>query len=105
MIVEYIRYALKTHTGDELIAAYEAAGPHLAASPECLSYELSQCDEDATQFVLRIEWTSAEGHTKGFRGGPHFRPFLTAIRPFFPEIAEMRHYMPTQVSARRQANA
>ena len=34
------------------------------------------------QFILRIEWTSADGHMQGFRKSPQFPPFLAAIRPF-----------------------
>ena len=33
----------------------------------------------------------------GFRRGPHFPPFLAAIRPFIGEIEEMRHYGLTPV--------
>ena len=29
---------------------------------------------------------------QGFRHGPHFPPFLAEVRPFIPDIAEMRHY-------------
>jgi quinol monooxygenase YgiN len=78
-----------------LVAAYTEAGRHLAAAPECLGYELTQCAEDANSFILRIHWTSVDAHMNGFRRGPHFPPFLTAIQPFIPEIAEMRHYRPT----------
>ncbi|MCB1955942.1 MAG: antibiotic biosynthesis monooxygenase [Rhodocyclaceae bacterium] len=92
MIVEYIRYSLGTHTPGELMEAYAAAGAFLSAAPECLGFELTQCAEDAQAFVLRIEWTSADGHLLGFRKGPHFPPFLAAIRAFVPEISEMRHY-------------
>jgi hypothetical protein len=31
---------------------------------------------------------------QGFRRGPHFPPFLGLVRPFIPDIAEMRHYAP-----------
>ncbi|MGK6320294.1 putative quinol monooxygenase [Sphingomonas sp. DT-204] len=92
MAIEYIRYTLVEHEPAELIAAYEEACKHLGAAPECLAYELAQCDEEPKSFILRIEWTSAEAHTQGFRRGPHFPQFLTAIRAFVPEIAEMRHY-------------
>ena len=100
MIVEYIRYALTEHAPEELIVAYALAARHLDATPECLGYELSQCDDDAKSFILRIRWTSAEGHMKDFRGGPQFRPFLAAIRAFMPEIAEMRHYTPTAIATK-----
>jgi quinol monooxygenase YgiN len=98
MIVEYIRYRLEQHEPAEFVAAYEIAGSHLRAAPECLSYEVAQCDEQPATFVVRIQWTSASGHMEGFRRGPNFPPFLTAIRPFIPEIEEMRHYTPSQVS-------
>ena len=97
MTVEYIRYMLTNHTPDALVAAYQQAAEHLKAAPECVAFELSQCDEEPASFILRIHWTSADGHMKGFRGGPNFPPFLAAIRPFIPEITEMRHYSRTSV--------
>lgn len=101
MIVEYIRYQLKTHTAAELIAAYGEASEFLRASPHCLAYELTACSEDPAALVVRIEWTDADGHIKGFRTSAEFRPFLRLIRPFFGEIAEMRHYELSDVAWRR----
>lgn len=102
MIVEYIRYELTTHSTAELIAAYEQAAPHLRAAPECLGFELSLCEEAPNSAVLRINWQSTDAHIQGFRRGPNFPPFLTAIRPFVGEIAEMRHYAPTPVQWTRE---
>ena len=99
MIVEYIRYMLTTHEPVALIDAYRTAGEHLKAAPECVEYELTQCTDDPRSLILRIRWQSAEAHTAGFRRGPNFPPFLDAIRPFVQEIAEMRHYVPTQVQS------
>jgi quinol monooxygenase YgiN len=75
MTVEYIRYALTQHRPDELVAAYAAASRHLKDASECLGFELSQCSEDSTQFILRIDWVSAAAHTEQFRQGPHFLSF------------------------------
>ncbi len=97
MIVEYIRYELRQHTPMELIDAYRRAGEHLAAAPECLAYELTQCEEAQNALILRIEWISTDAHLQGFRKGPHFAPFLAEIRSFIGEIAEMRHYQATPV--------
>jgi heme-degrading monooxygenase HmoA len=99
MIVEYIRYALNEHGGDELVAAYGRAQQQLDASPNALAWELASCAEDPSAYVLRIEWDSAEGHMDGFRKGPHFAAFLSEIRPFIGEIVEMRHYEPTPVAS------
>jgi heme-degrading monooxygenase HmoA len=97
MTIEYIRYALQNHFPDELVSAYTEAGKHLSAAPECLGFDLTQCEEEPNSFILRIHWMSTEKHLQGFRLGPNFPPFLAAIRDFVPEIAEMRHYGPTGV--------
>ena len=101
MIREYIRYELKTHSAEELIAAYRAAGEHLQASPQCLGYELTRCADAEASVIMRILWTSARDHMDGFRKGPNFSPFLALIRPFIGEIAEMRHYEETGVAWQR----
>lgn len=98
MIVEYIRYVLTHHTASELIEAYKIAADALRASPECLGYDLAACAEAPNTLILRITWTSIEDHMNGFRKGPHFPPFFAAVRPFFDEIAEMRHYTLTEVA-------
>ena len=98
MIVEYIRYTIPEEGRDAFVDAYERAAKALAASPHCLTYELSACDEDPSQYVLRIEWDSSEGHLGGFRRSEHFRAFLPHIQPYIKAIAEMRHYTPTRVA-------
>ena len=99
MIVEYIRYTLAAHDGDDLVAAYEQAQDQLRASPNALAWELTRCTDDPASYILRIEWDSAEGHMQGFRKGPLFPRFLAAIRPFIGEITEMRHYERTAVAS------
>jgi quinol monooxygenase YgiN len=98
MIVEYIRYEVSDAEG--LLRAYEAARVALDSSAHCLAYELSRCTEEPKSFILRIEWDSAEGHLQGFRKSPEFAGFLAAVRPFMPDIREMRHYEVTSVARR-----
>jgi quinol monooxygenase YgiN len=101
MIVEYVRYTIPAERRDAFEAGYGSAAASLDASPHCRSYELARCAEDTTQYVLRIEWDSAEGHMQGFRGSPEFRTFFAAIRPFVGDIAEMRHYELPAVRGRK----
>jgi quinol monooxygenase YgiN len=102
MIVEYIRYTVPDEAGRAaLVAAYDTARVSLEASSHCLAYELTQCDEDPNNFVLRIEWDSADGHLKGFRSSQEFRTFYQAVAPFVPQIVEMRHYRRTHLAWRR----
>ena len=92
MIVEYVRYAIPPERRTAFEADYATAAEALRASRHCEAYELSRCTDDPTQYVLRIEWDSADGHVQGFRRSPEFRRFLAAIRPYVADIAEMRHY-------------
>jgi len=101
MTIEYIRYDLVAHEAEEFLHAYGVAADALRAAPECMAFELAQCEEAPRSFVLRIEWQSTAAHLQGFRKGPHFPPFLAAIKPFVGEIAEMRHYSPTPLVFRR----
>ncbi|MBC7921610.1 MAG: antibiotic biosynthesis monooxygenase [Ferruginibacter sp.] len=98
MIVEYIRYQVVPEQREALVAAYQQAAAQLDAAPECLRYELSECEEEAGNFILRIEWESTQAHLQGFRPGPHFAAFFAAVRGFYASIQEMRHYRPTAVS-------
>lgn len=98
MTIEYIRYDLAAHRPEELVNAYAIAADALRAAPECLAFDLAQCAEAPSSFILRIQWQSTAAHLDGFRKGPHFPPFLAAIKPFIGEIAEMRHYTPTALT-------
>lgn len=97
MTVEYIRYAIDESRRAAFEAAYAAAQESLRASPHCLGWNLARCVEDPGQYILRIEWDSAEGHLQGFRRSPEFRAFFAAIGPYVGDIQEMRHYDPTAV--------
>jgi quinol monooxygenase YgiN len=97
MIVEYVRYAIAPERAEDFVGAYELASESLRASAHCLGYELSRCSEAPASFVLRILWDSEEGHMRGFRRSPEFKPFFSAIQPFVENIEEMRHYARTTV--------
>lgn len=101
MIVEYIRYAIAADRRDAFEHAYAAASAALEASAHCRTYDLARCVDDPTQYVLRIEWDSVEGHMQGFRESPEFGAFFAAVHPFVGNIAEMRHYEPTPVQGRK----
>lgn len=92
MIVEYIRYRVPAARDAAFFAAYERASAALQASPVCLAYELTRCEEAPDHYILRIEWTSTADHLERFRGSPEFRTFFQAVRPFVDDIEEMRHY-------------
>lgn len=102
MVIEYIRYKVESSQRESLIAAYTEAAAQLDASPYCLAYELTECEEEAGQFMLRIEWTSTEEHLLGFRKSELFPSFFASVKGFFTNIQEMRHYRPTLVQGKNR---
>ncbi len=92
MIVEYIRYTIPPEQREAFIRDYAAAKEPLLRSPFALNCEISQCSEEVSQFIVRIEWTSADDHLQKFRASAKFREFLPLIRPYITMIDEMRHY-------------
>jgi heme-degrading monooxygenase HmoA len=95
VVVEYIRYTIDDARAPAFEEAYTRSGEALKASPHCEQYEVSRCGEDPTQYVVRIEWDSEEGHLTGFRHSSEFRSFFEAVGPFLHDIDEMRHYRVT----------
>jgi|TARA_R110001599_G_scaffold82062_3_gene221147 quinol monooxygenase YgiN len=92
MIVEYLRYTVEADRADGFVEAYDKASEPLLASPYCQSFDLSRSVDDPTQFILRIEWSSAEDHMQKFRKSEEFKTFFAFVKPFYDDIAEMRHY-------------
>lgn len=104
MIVEYIRYHIDEDRRQAFEDGYATAQAALQSSSHCLGWELARCTEDSSHYILRIEWDSAEGHLQGFRRSPKFPTFFAAIRPFFDDIQEMRHYDLTDIRGTKTAS-
>lgn len=101
MSIEYIRYKVLNEQRQEFIDAYKDASRELDASVFCIAYELTECEEETGQFILRIEWTSTDEHLQGFRKSELFPLFFAKIKPYFENIQEMRHYKVTAVTGRK----
>src|SRR3954447_23084437 len=98
MIVEYIRYRIAEERQDACLADDGRAAQVLARADQCVDYELSRSVDEPACHVLRITWTSAEDHLQGFRDGDLVPGLPAAIRPYLPDIEEMRHYERTSVT-------
>ena len=98
MVVEYTRYRIARDRHAAFLQGYGDAQEFLAASPNCISYELTHCTEEPERFVLRIEWISQERHLQGFRQEPNFKRLFALVQPFISDIEEMQHYELTDVS-------
>jgi len=105
MMNEYIRYRIPAEPRTAFLSDYTRATEYLRASPVCLGYELSQCEEEQDCFVLRIVWQSTADHLGEFRGSAEFQGFLRPIKPYIPNIEEMRNYAFTLIRWNRDRTA
>ncbi|HEV2635999.1 MAG TPA: antibiotic biosynthesis monooxygenase family protein [Actinocrinis sp.] len=101
MVVEYIRYTVPPERTEEFEEAYRKGGLVLDADEHCLRYEVARGVEEPEHYTVRIEWDSVTGHEQGFRTSAGFTDFFAAVRPFFNQIQEMKHY---EVRATGSAN-
>lgn len=92
MLIEYIRYTIEDKRQSQFVSAYKKGAIPLLKSDYCLAYDLCQCVEEKSQFIVRIHWTSAEDHMKKFRSSIEFKDFYAHIKDFVSDIDEMRHY-------------
>ena len=99
MVVEYIRYGVSAEQHDEFENAWSEAQNALEDAPECLAYEVAHGIEEPEHYIVRIEWKSLKEHEQGFRQSPGFGPFFAAVKPFFSQIEEMRHYQLTAIAS------
>ncbi len=99
MVIEYIRYRIDDARRDGFERAYAEGSRSLEASSHCLAYEVGRGVEDPESYIVRIEWDSVEGHEQGFRKSPEFGKFFVAVKPFFDDIQEMRHYDAIETTA------
>jgi quinol monooxygenase YgiN len=97
VVVEYIRHRVPQDRGKEFQSAWSEAQQVLREAPQCERYEVSRGVEEPENFVVRIEWASLEEHEHDFRGSASFADFFAAVKPFFKQIEEMRHYEPTAI--------
>ncbi len=101
MVVEYIRYRVPENRHQEFERAWSEAQQVLRDAPECRGYEVARGVEEPENYVVRIDWSSVEEHQHGFRESAAFGQFFQAVKPFFDQIEEMRHYALTDIRSGR----
>ena len=95
--VEIIRYNIPKDQHSNFENAYNEAGKYLKASKYCLGYQLIHGNDEPDHYIVIIHWTSIGEHLNGFRNSSGFMPFYEAVKPFYNNIEEMKHYNPTDI--------
>jgi hemoglobin len=91
-IVEYIRYEIEATRRQAFKEDCRQACEILLKYLYCLAFDLANCIEDPTFYIVRIHWDSEHGHLKGSRNSPGLSEFLAPVKLYLANVREMRHY-------------
>lgn len=74
--------------GHAIIRGLEVIRQH----PDCISANVTRCIEQPRRYMLTNIWSSLEGHTVDFRGGPLFPLWRSHIAGLYEGTPEVLHY-------------
>lgn len=92
MVIEIATLTVKEGENAAFEAAFGQAQRYIAQSEHCIRYALTHAVEDASRYVLRIEWDSLEGHVDGFRASAEYQEYRALLYPFYAAPVELFHY-------------
>ncbi|GHD06728.1 antibiotic biosynthesis monooxygenase family protein [Zhihengliuella salsuginis] len=73
-------------------AAFAEARPIISSMPGCLEVRLLRCAEDASKYLLLVEWESIEHHTEGFRGSAGYERWKELLHRFYDPFPLVEHF-------------
>ncbi len=91
-MITYIRYRLYKNNIREFVRDMKTALLGLHRYKNCTYCDLTECDSEKENFILRIEWNAnVQGNLLESKA-PEIITFLSAIRKHREFILEMRNY-------------
>lgn len=76
----------------EFEIAFRAASAIISRMEGYRSHQLQHCVEDASRYLLLVNWQSLEAHTIGFRASPHYQEWKKLLHHFYSPFPVVEHY-------------
>ncbi|HEY5800590.1 MAG TPA: antibiotic biosynthesis monooxygenase [Burkholderiaceae bacterium] len=73
-------------------AAFAEASPLIASMRGYRKHTLQRCLENASKYLLLVEWDTLEDHTVGFRGSPEYQQWRALLHHFYEPFPTVLHY-------------
>ena len=77
---------------DEFQRAFAKAQSIIASMPGYVSHDLKRCIENASRYVLLVNWNTLEDHTEGFRGSAQYLEWKALLHHFYDPFPVVEHY-------------
>ena len=102
MILEHAVLQVTPGQESAFEAAFAEAEPIISGMPGFRSLRLSGCVEDASRYLLLVEWERLEDHTVGFRTSPEYQRWKALLHDFYDPFPEVDHF--EQIATPRSTN-
>jgi heme-degrading monooxygenase HmoA len=97
MVLEVAEFTVEATRMTEFEAAFAEGRKAIARAAGCSAVSLQRCIETPGRYLLFVEWSSVEAHTRGFRESPDFLEWRRHVGPFFAMPPRVEHYDQVQV--------
>jgi heme-degrading monooxygenase HmoA len=77
---------------DAFLEAFIRAQEIIKNMPGYLSHQLNKCIENASRFILLVEWQSLTDHTEGFRQSKEYQEWKKLLHHFYSPFPTVEHY-------------
>ena len=76
----------------EFLKAFSIAQGIISKMAGYGSHQLKRCVENASQFILLVEWEKLTDHTEGFRGSEEYQEWKKLLHHFYNPFPTVEHY-------------
>lgn len=77
---------------DAFLKAFSEAKAIISKMAGYSSHQLKRCVEDASRFILLVEWEKLSDHTEGFRGSQEYQEWKRLLHHFYHPFPTVEHY-------------
>jgi heme-degrading monooxygenase HmoA len=90
---------LKVIPGQEgdFLKAFSKAQTIISKMAGYISHQLKRCIENASQFILLVEWETLSDHTEGFRESEEYQEWKKLLHHFYSPFPTVEHYAEVQL--------
>ena len=92
MIIEQAVLDVRAGAEQDFETAFGEAKAIIASMPGFESLQLLRCVERANRYLLLVEWTSLDDHTRGFRGSAGYREWKRLLHHFYDPFPTVEHF-------------
>lgn len=92
MILEVAILDVKPAQLAEFETAFAQAQTIIASMEGYLDHSLKRCLEKPNRYILLVNWTTLEAHTKGFRTSAQYQDWKALLHHYYDPFPTVEHY-------------